>query len=102
MLVVHVHIHVKDEFIEKFKNTCFENATKSIKEAGIARFDVLQKNDDPTRFILNEVYKDENAPAAHKETEHYRKWRAEVENMMAEPRYSEKFSDIYPQGSGER
>jgi quinol monooxygenase YgiN len=96
MLIVHVHIHVKDEYIEEFKRACIENASSSVMEPGIARFDVLQNNEDSARFVLNEVYRSAEAAAAHKETAHYKKWRDEVEKMMVEPRQSQKFSNSYP------
>jgi len=96
MLVVHVHVHVKNEFIEGFKQASIENARNSVQEPGIARFDVIQNNEDPARFVLNEVYLSVEASAAHKETAHYKKWRDEVEEMMAEPRYSQKFTNLFP------
>ena len=85
MLIVLVHVHVKPDCSEAFREASLENAKNSIKEPGIARFDVLQDNDDPNRFILNEVYRDADAPAAHKETAHYAVWRDTVADMMAEP-----------------
>lgn len=96
MLVVHVHIKIKEDQIEKFKQVSIENAQKSIQEPGIARFDILQDKDEPTRFVLNEVYRDEEAPKSHKETPHYQKWRDEMESLMAEPRFSIKFTSIFP------
>ena len=86
MLIIHVQIHVKTEFVEAFRQATIENAGHSIREAGIARFDLVQQSDDPTRFVLVEVYRDELAPAAHRETAHYAKWRDAVAPMMAEPR----------------
>ena len=100
MNIVHVHVHVKPEFVEAFKQATLENASNSVLEEGIARFDVLQQNDDPTHFILVEVYKTVEAPAAHKETAHYAKWRDMVAEMMAEPRQGIKFNNIYPEDSG--
>ncbi len=100
MNIVHVHVHVKSEFVEAFKQATLENASNSVLEEGIARFDVLQQNDDPTCFILVEVYKTAEAPAAHKETAHYAKWRDTVAEMMAEPRQGIKFNNIYPEDSG--
>ena len=85
MLIVLVHVHVKPDRIEAFREASLENARNSLQEPGIARFDVLQDNDDPTRFILNEVYWDNAAPSAHKETAHYAAWRDTVANMMASP-----------------
>lgn len=100
MLVVHVHVHVKPEFIDAFRAATVENATNSVQEPGIARFDVIQQQDDPTRFILVEVYRSVEATAAHKETSHYAKWRDAVAEMMAEPRSSVKFHNIFPDDAG--
>ena len=97
MNIVLVHVHVKPEFVDAFKQASVENASNSVKEAGIARFDVIQQNDDPTRFILVEVYKDVEASAAHKETAHYAKWRDTVAEMMAEPRQGIKYTNIFPE-----
>jgi autoinducer 2-degrading protein len=99
MLIVHVHVHVKEDMIEKFKKISIENAHNSIKEDEIARFDVIQQNDDKSKFVLNEVYKTAEAPAKHKETEHYKKWRDAVSDMMAEPRFSVKFTNLFPEDS---
>jgi quinol monooxygenase YgiN len=66
MLIVHVHVHVKPEFVPDFRDASLENALNSIKEPGVARFDVIQQDDDPTRFVLVEVYRDDQAPAEHK------------------------------------
>ena len=96
MLVVHVHVHVKPEHIDSFKQATLANARESLKEAGVARFDVVQQQDDPTRFLLVEIYRDVNANAAHKETKHYPIWRDAVANMMAEPRTSVKFTNVFP------
>lgn len=96
MLIVHVHVHVKPEHVEAFKQATLANARASLKEPGVARFDVMQQQDDPARFVLVEVYRDTNAAAAHKETTHYPIWRDTVAPMMAEPRRSVKFDQIYP------
>jgi quinol monooxygenase YgiN len=101
MLIVHVHVHVKPEFVEAFKQATVENAGNSVREPGIARFDVIQQADDPTRFILVEVYRSQEATVKHKETAHYAKWRDTVADMMAEPRTSVKFGNIFPEDSGE-
>ncbi|MBL0346784.1 antibiotic biosynthesis monooxygenase [Candidatus Villigracilis affinis] len=100
MNIVLVHVHVKPEFVEAFKQASIENASNSVKEDGIARFDVIQQNDDLTRFILVEVYKTAEASAAHKETAHYAKWRDTVAEMMAEPRQGIKYTNIHPEDSG--
>ena len=96
MLVIHVHVHVKPEFLEDFKRATLANARESLKESGVARFDVVQQQDDPTQFVLVEVYRDANAAAAHKETKHYPVWRDAVAPMMAEPRFSVKFNNVFP------
>ena len=99
MLIVLVHVHVKPDCLEAFRTASLQNARNSIQEPGIARFDVLQDNADPNRFILNEVYHTEDAPAAHKKTEHYKAWRKTVEDMMAEPRQAVKLTNLFPEDS---
>ena len=96
MQIVHVHVNVKPEFVDAFKQATVENATNSVKEVGIARFDVIQQTDDPTRFILIEIYKTAEASGAHKETAHYKRWRDTVMPMMAEPRQGIKYTYIFP------
>ncbi|MBI2947646.1 MAG: antibiotic biosynthesis monooxygenase [Verrucomicrobia bacterium] len=100
MLIVHVHVHVEPECVEAFKHATLENARDSVKEPGIARFDVIQRQDDPTHFVLVEAYRMDDAPAKHKETAHYAKWRDTVAPMMAEPRTSVKFVNVFPDDSG--
>jgi quinol monooxygenase YgiN len=100
MNIVLVHVHVKPEFVDAFKRATMDNASNSVKEEGIARFDVIQQADDPTRFILVEVYKTVEASAAHKETAHYLKWRDTVTDMMVEPRQGIKYSNIFPDDGG--
>ncbi len=100
MLAVHVHVLVKAECVEAFKQASLENARASVREAGIARFDVVQQQDDPTRFLLVEVYRNADAPAQHKETAHYARWRDGVASMMAEPRRSVKFDTVFPEDTG--
>jgi autoinducer 2-degrading protein len=96
MQIVLVHVHVKPEFVEVFRQATIENASNSVQEAGIARFEVIQQADDPTRFILVEVYKSAEAPAAHKATTHYARWRDTVAEMMAEPRQGIKYTNLFP------
>jgi len=100
MLIVHVFVHVKAEMVEDFKAATIENAKNSVQEPGVARFDVLQQQDDPTRFVLVEVYRTPEDPARHKETAHYQKWRDAVADMMAEPRSSAKYTNVFPQEAG--
>ena len=96
MFIVHVQVHVKSESIEAFKQATLANARESVKEPGVARFDVVQQQDDPSRFVLVEVYRSLEANAAHKETKHYATWRDTVASMMAEPRSSVKFTNLFP------
>lgn len=100
MLIVHVHVWVKPEFVEAFKAATIENASASLNEPGVARFDVIQQQDDPSKFILVEVYRSAEAAAAHKATPHYAKWRDTVAPMMAQPRSSVKFSNVFPGDEG--
>ncbi len=100
MFIVHVFVHVKQNYIDDFKTATLENAVNSIQEAGIARFDVLQQQDDPARFVLVEVYRTADAPARHKETAHYIKWRETAASMMAEERSSIKYRNIFPDETG--
>ena len=99
MLIVQVNVRVKPECVEAFRAATVENARQSVRESGIARFDVLQQSDDPTRFVLIEVYRTADAPAAHKATSHYQVWRDAVAPMMAEPRGSVKFGNVFPADS---
>ena len=100
MYIVHVHVRVKPEYLRAFKNATITNAQKSLMEPGIARFDVIQQIDDPNRFVLVEVYRTIDDPAKHKATKHYKVWSDIVVVMMAEPRQSEKFENIFPEESG--
>ncbi len=100
MLVVHVHVHVKPDCVEAFREATIANARESVKETGIARFDIVQKSDDPTRFVLVEVYRTPQAPAQHKESKHYQTWRDAVADMMADPRTSVKYANIFPDDKG--
>jgi autoinducer 2-degrading protein len=100
MLIVHVSVSVKPESVEAFKVATVENARQSVLEPGVARFDVVQQADDPARFVLVEVYRSAEAAAAHKETRHYQVWRDTVAGMMAQPRASTKFSNVFPSDEG--
>ena len=100
MFIVHVFVHVKDEKVKAFQAATLENARNSVREPGIARFDVIQQHDDPARFLLVEVYRTGDDPAKHKETAHYQKWRDAVADMMAEPRTSIKYTNVFPDEQG--
>ena len=96
MQVVHVHVHVKPECVEAFRRATVENARNSVREPGVARFDVAQQADDPTRFTLVEAYRTVEATAAHKATAHYARWRDAVADMMAESRTAVKYANVFP------
>lgn len=96
MVIVHVHVHVRPDTIDAFRLATLDNARHSVQEPGVARFDVLQQADDPARFLLIEVYRSDDAPAQHKQTAHYARWRDAVEPMMAEPRRSVKWHAHFP------
>ena len=98
MLVVHVHARVRAERLPDFLAATQVNAKASLTEPGVLRFDVLQDQADPTHVVLVEVYRDDDASAAHKLTPHYATWRDTVAGMMAEPRASTKFSVVFPAG----
>ena len=97
MLIVHVSVHVKPDCVDAFREASIANASQSVQEPGIARFDVVQQADDPTKFVLVEVYRAPDDPARHKETQHYKAWRDTVESMMAEPRKSLKYTNVFPE-----
>lgn len=100
MLIVQVHVNVKPDMTDQFIEATKRNAAKSIYEPGIMRFDFMQSEEDKNRFVLVEVYKDKDAPARHKETQHYKEWREIAESMMAEPRTSIKYENIFPDDNG--
>jgi (4S)-4-hydroxy-5-phosphonooxypentane-2,3-dione isomerase len=100
MLIVHVQVHVKPESIEAFREASVENGRNSVQEPGIARFDVIQNLADPTRFVLVEVYRKPEARAEHRATAHYAAWRDRVAEMMAEPRTSAEYQNIFPGNEG--
>jgi autoinducer 2-degrading protein len=100
MLIVHVFVHVTPDSVDGFRAATIENARNSVQEPGIVRFDVIQQDDDPTQFVLVEIYRDAEAPARHKETAHYAVWRDTVASMMAEPRRSVKYHEIFPEPAG--
>jgi len=100
MLILIVNIHIKADRIEAFRAATMENARNSRQEPGIARFDFLQQADDPSRFILIEVYRDQAATVAHKETAHYHAWLAAVDDMFAEPRTRALYTNVSPGDEG--
>ncbi len=98
MLVVHVRVRPAD--LEAFLAETRRNAAASLEESGVRRFDVLQDEGDPGHVLLNEVYVDQSAADAHKQTAHYARWRDAVAGMMAEPRTSTRFAAVFPRESG--
>ena len=100
MLVVCIYVHVKPDCLDAFIEASIENASSTIEEPGNLRFDVIQQADDPNRFLLYEVYRDEAGMKSHKETAHYEQWRDTVADMMAEPRHSVKHANVFPDDEG--
>src|SRR5512141_1573044 len=100
MQIVLVYVHVKPDRVEEFKQLSLHNASNSLQEPGVARFDVIQQADDPTRFVLVEVYRLPEDAAKHKETVHYNRWRELAEPLMAEPRSRVIYSNVYPGETG--
>ena len=100
MLIIIVQARVKPECVEAFRAASLDNATHSLQEPGVARFDVVQQLDDPTRFVLVEAYRDDDAPAKHKATSHYLRWRDAVNPMMAETRTSARYANVHPGDEG--
>lgn len=96
MIIVHVYLHAKEEMINAFKEANIKNAKSSVQEPGILRFDVMQQGDDPLRFLLVEIYKNEKAISAHKETAHYAEWVKVAEPMLAEPRVKTIYRNLFP------
>jgi quinol monooxygenase YgiN len=96
MHIVEVFIHVKPDRIREFEAATLENARNSLKEPGIARFDVLRQADDPTRFVLLEAYRSAEDPARHKQTDHYNRWQQIAEPLMAEPRTRIVYASVFP------
>jgi (4S)-4-hydroxy-5-phosphonooxypentane-2,3-dione isomerase len=100
MFIVQVMIHVKPEHLEAFQAATLDNARNSVREPGIARFDVIQQADDPTRFMLVEVYRDAEALARHRETAHFAAWREAVTELLVEPRTRLQYANIFPNDGG--
>ena len=94
MLTVIVQVHVVEEGVQAFREATLKNARASRKEPGVARFDVVQRSDDPARFVLIEVYRNAGAPGLHKQTAHYQTWRDAVAPLMASPRVSHQYEDV--------
>ncbi len=100
MIIVHVHVHVRPDSVDAFETATLENARNSVREPGVVRFDVMRQDDDPSRFVLIEIYRTADDPARHKATAHYAAWRDAVESMMAEPRTSVRYRAIFPEPAG--
>ena len=100
MLIVHVFVRVTPGSVDAFVAATRENARQSVREPGVVRFDVVQQADDPTRFVLMEIYRAADDPARHKETAHYAAWRDAVAPMMAEPRRAVRYEPLFPDDAG--
>ena len=100
MYIVHVFIHVKADKLDEFRQATEANASASIQEPGVARFDFLQLADDPTRFLLVEVYRTPEDANKHKETAHYNRWREAVEPLLSEPRSRTIYRNLAPADAG--
>ncbi len=100
MHIVHVHVQVKPEFVNAFRAATIDNASHSVQEPGVARFDVIQQADDSTRFVLVEVYRTPDDQLRHRETAHYARWRDAVAEMMAADRKAVKYANVFPADSG--
>jgi (4S)-4-hydroxy-5-phosphonooxypentane-2,3-dione isomerase len=96
LLIVHVDIAVIPEELEAFLAATADNAAASRDEPGVVRFDVLSDRADPNHVVLVEIYRDEAAAAAHKETAHYARWRDTVAPMMARPRQAARYVNTSP------
>jgi autoinducer 2-degrading protein len=93
--VVAVTIFVKPEHLDAFKAATLDNARNTRKEPGNVRFDVLQAEDDPTRFLLYEAYHAKDGFTGHQQTEHYLRWKQAVTDWMAQPRQGVKHSSLF-------
>lgn len=100
MLIALVYCHVKPDRLDAFKAAAIENAGHSINEPGVVRFDVIQQQEDPTRFVLVEVYRDADAQASHKQSPHYFKWLDTVPDLLVEPRYGVQYDNVFPDEQG--
>jgi autoinducer 2-degrading protein len=98
MLIVHVHVRVLPDVVAAFREATIENARNSVREPGVIRFECIQQSDDPTRFVLMEIYRSAQAAADHRETAHYQVWRDAVAGLMAEPRSRVEYSPVFPPG----
>lgn len=100
MHIVVVSIHLKPGNTERFAALTRENIRETLQESGVVRFDLLQQADDPSRFVLFEVYRKQEDHAAHKLTPHYHAWSLAAEPLMAEPRSRTIYSSVFPRESG--
>jgi (4S)-4-hydroxy-5-phosphonooxypentane-2,3-dione isomerase len=96
MHILHVHLKVKPERIDDFIAATIENAKASLQEPGCVRFDVIQEAEDPARFVLVEIYRDQAGHAAHRESPHYNAWAERAPDMLAEPRSRTVYRNVYP------
>ena len=100
MVILHVYIHVKPEHLDEFIAATLVNAENSRKEPGVARFDIIRQEDDPTRFVLCEVYRNTAAVDRHRETAHYNEWVGKAPAWMVEPRTRTRYVSVSPADQG--
>jgi (4S)-4-hydroxy-5-phosphonooxypentane-2,3-dione isomerase len=101
MIIACVYVHVKPDNREAFIAACLDNARNTVQEPGNLRFDVLQQADDPNRFMLYEVYRDDAGAKAHKATAHYARWAETVKDWMADTRFNVKYTPLFPEKAGQ-
>lgn len=94
MHILHVFFNVKPEYIERFKEISTQNANNSINETGVIAFEVLQQQEDASKFVFNEVYKAPEDHLKHRETEHFKKWKSIVGELLEEPYTALKYNKI--------
>jgi (4S)-4-hydroxy-5-phosphonooxypentane-2,3-dione isomerase len=97
MIVTIVHVYVKPANVNDFIRATAENHKASVKEPGNLRFDILQDEKDPGKFVLYEAYESERAVAAHKETSHYLTWRDTVAPWMVKAREGVRHRLLFPE-----
>ena len=100
MHIVHVHCTVKPDCVDAFKDVTTENARNSVQEPGVARFDVIQQQDDPTKFVLVEVYRQASDVDEHKKTAHYKAWAETATPLLAGDRSKVLYTEVFPDADG--
>lgn len=97
MIRVHVFISVKEEYISQFKEATVENARNSFEEPGVVRFELMQQQDAPSEFVLEEIYISSDDQLKHRETDHYIKWKETTTAMIAKAYTIKYYNSIWPE-----